>query len=102
MNKNEDMLKKYRNYVIRKYKKNTLKNIVIAIAVALYTSLWWVGIALKNETVLMFSTTLTIIVIFVYVTIVLIDDPVWDTNDTPSKDKDCCTKEPQKCNCEQK
>jgi len=91
MNKNEDMLKKYRNYVIRKYKKNTLKNIVIAIAVALYTSLWWVGIALKNETVLMFSTTLTITVIFIYVTIVLIDDPVWDTNDTPSKDKDGCS-----------
>jgi len=98
-NLHKDTLEKYRDYVIRRYKKNTLKNILTTIAIAVYTSLWWIGVALKNSLALVAGTVITIVLIFVYTLIVLLDDPVWNTGDISSDKKECCNEKSEKCDC---
>ena len=72
---NQELLKDYEKFILRKNRKKTLIRILFAVLVALYTSGWWIGIAWKNENVLVCMIGGTMITVLIFIVSVLIDDP---------------------------
>jgi uncharacterized membrane protein len=99
---NQELLKEYEKFILRKNRKKTLIRILCAILIALYTSGWWIGIAGKNENVLVCMIGGTMIVTLILIVNVLIDDPDDPFRDADNNGKGCCSKETAGCGCESK
>ena len=90
---NRDLLKRHDDYITRKNRKTVLIKTIYTLMIALYTSLWWIGIVLKNENVLVVTIGITIVVVLITIIVMLLDEPTDPFRDANNNGKGCCSKE---------